>query len=74
MGRALALGGDFSGPDLRRLARGCCDADQTRRLLVVAVIYDGSRCGEAGETGDVGRQIIRDWVERLFATPKGRTG
>jgi hypothetical protein len=41
MGRALALRDDFSGSELRRLARELRDADQTRRLLALAVIYDG---------------------------------
>lgn len=67
MGRALALREDFTGSDLRRLARASVDADQTRRLLALAVIYDGGRRGDAAKTGGVGRQIIRDWVERFNA-------
>lgn len=72
MGRALALRDDFSGSELRRLARESRDADQTRRLLALAVIYDGGSRGEAAATGGVGRQIIHDWVERLNAEgPEG---
>ncbi len=67
MGRALALREDFTGPDLRRLARASRDADQTRRLLALAVIFDGGSRGAAARTGGVGRQIIRDWVERFNA-------
>ena len=37
------------------------------QALALAVIYDGGSRGEAGETGDIGRQIIRDWVERFNA-------
>jgi transposase len=67
MGRALALRKDFTGPDLRQLARASRDADQTRRLLALAVIYGGGSRAAAAETGGVGRQIIRDWVERFNA-------
>ena len=65
MGRALSLRKDFIGSDLRRLARASRDADQTRRLLALAVIYDGGSRAAAAQTGGVGRQIIRDWVERF---------
>lgn len=65
MGRALALREDYTGEDLKRLARASRDANQTRRLLALAVIYDGGSRGEAAETGGVGRQIVRDWVERF---------
>jgi transposase len=67
MGRALALREDFTGSDLRGLARASRDADQTRRLLALSVIYDGGSRGDAAKTGGVGRQIIRDWVERFNA-------
>ncbi len=59
MGRALALREDFTGADLKRLARESRDADQTRRLLALAVIYDGGSRAEAARTGGVGRQVIR---------------
>jgi len=67
MGQPLALRDDFSAADLKRLARESRDADQTRRLLALAVIYDGGSRAEAAETGGVGRQIVRDWVERFNA-------
>ena len=63
MGQALALRGDYSGSDLKRLARESRDADQTRRLLALSVIYDGGSRGDAAATGGVGRQIVRDWGE-----------
>ena len=66
MGRALALRGDFTAADLKRLARSSRDAGQTRRASL-AVIYDGASRAEAAETGGVGRQIVRDWVERFNA-------
>ena len=67
MGQPLALRQDFTGSDLRRLARQSADADQTRRLLALAVIYDGGSRAAAAETGGVGRQIVRDWVVRFNA-------
>jgi len=67
MGRAVALREDFTATDLKRLARESRDADQTRRLLALAVIYDGGSRAEAAETGGVSRQIVRDWVVRFNA-------
>jgi transposase len=72
MGTALALREDYTADDLKRLARASCDANQTRRLLSLAVIYDGGRRADAARTGGVGRQIVRDWVERFNALgPEG---
>ena len=72
MGRALALREDFTAADLKRLARESRDADQTRRLLALAVIYDGGSRADAAKTGGVGRQIVRDWVVRFNAEgPEG---
>ncbi len=65
MARAIALRSDFTSTDLRRLARGSKDAAQARRLLALAVIYDGDSRGEAAWLGDVTLQIVRDWVVRF---------
>ena len=65
MGAALSLRQDYTSDDLKRLARASRDANQTRRLLALSVIYDGGRRSEAARIGGVGRQIIRDWVERF---------
>ena len=67
MGAALSLREDYSSDDLKRLARAIRDANQTRRLLALSVIYDGGRRSEAAQIGGVGRQIVRDWVERSNA-------
>lgn len=67
MGAALSLREDYSSDDLKRLARASRDANQTRRLLALSVIYDGGRRSEAAQIGGVGRQIVRDWVERFNA-------
>jgi transposase len=65
MGRALALRDDFHGSDLRRLARLSKDAGQSRRLLALAEIYDGGKRKDAARIGDVGLQVVRDWVLRF---------
>ena len=67
MGRKIALREDFSGPALRRLAKASKDAGQSRRLLALAEIYDGGRRTDAARIGDVGLQVVRDWVLRLNA-------
>src|ERR1700742_2953434 len=67
MAAAIALRSDFTGPDLRRLARRTPAAKQARRLLAVATIYDGGSRSDAARVGDVGLQIIRDWVLRFNA-------
>ena len=72
MGRALALRVDFDGPELRRLAKASKDAGQSRRLLALAEIYDGGARRDAARIGNVGLQVIRDWVLRFNA--KGPDG
>jgi|EndMetStandDraft_5_1072996.scaffolds.fasta_scaffold180927_2 transposase len=67
MGAAVQLRSDYSGDDLRRLSRASNDAAQTRRLLALAVIYDGGSRTTAAKTGGVGLQIVRDWVMRFNA-------
>ncbi|WP_085979595.1 IS630 family transposase [Roseibium sp. TrichSKD4] len=72
MGAAIPLRDDFDGCTLRRLARVCRDAKQTRRLLSLAVIYDGGSRSDAAHIGGVTLQIIRDWVLRFNASgPNG---
>lgn len=65
MAAAVPLRPDFTAADLHHLARRARDADQTRRLLTLAVIYDGGSRTEAARVGGVGLQIIRDWVVRF---------
>lgn len=67
MRAGIELCGDFLAGDLRRLARRSDDADQTRRLLSIAVILDGGSRTDAARTGGVGLQVIRDWVLRFNA-------
>ena len=72
MPAAIALRTDFTGSELRQLARYTRDANQARRLLALAVIYDGGSRSEAARVGGVGLQIIRDGVRRFNADgPEG---
>ena len=72
MAAASPLRDDFDGRVLRALAKSSKDANQTRRLLCLAVIYEGGRRSEAAALGGVGLQIIRDWVLRFNAEgPEG---
>lgn len=67
MGVPIALRSDFDALSLRRLARHSADAKQTRRLLALAAIYEGSPRSAAAKIGGVGLQVIRDWVLRFNA-------
>lgn len=67
MGAAVQLRSDYSGVDLRRLSRASRDAAQTRRLLALAAIYDGSSRTMAARIGGVSLQVVRDWVVRFNA-------
>ena len=71
MGRAVSLRDDFDGAGLRRLAKTSKDAGQSRRLLALAEIYDGGKRRDAARIGDVGLQVIRDWVLRFNARGPG---
>ena len=63
----IPLRGDFNAVQLRGLAKKTKDGPQARRLLALAVIYDGGTRSEAAKLGSVGLQIIRDWVVRFNA-------
>jgi hypothetical protein len=62
MAGAIGLRGDHDAARLRALARRSEDANQTRRLLALAAIYDGGSRSEAAKIGGVGLQTVRDWV------------
>jgi transposase len=56
---------DHTPGELRALAANSNDADQTRRLLAIAMIFEGtSRLDAARQTG-MDRQTLRDWVHRF---------
>lgn len=65
MGAAIGLRDDFDAAGLRRLARTTKSANQGRRLLALAEIYDGGSRGDAARISGVTLQIVRDWVMRF---------
>ena len=67
MASALALRDDFTAARMRALARSSRDANQVRRLLALATIYEGGSRGDAAQFGGVGLQTVRDWVVRFNA-------
>jgi transposase len=67
MGSAIGLRDDFDSTALRRLARASKSANQARRLLALAEIYEGGSRSAAARIGGVGLQIVRDWVVRFNA-------
>src|SRR6267142_2855221 len=65
MSAAIALRDDFGTEDLRRLALKAKDANQARRLLALAAVYDGMDREQAARIGGMDRQTLRDWVHRF---------
>lgn len=65
MARGISLRSDFTGNDLRALARSSKDGKQARRLLSLSLIYDGGSRSEAARHGGVSLQTVRDWVLRF---------
>lgn len=61
----VALREDFGSARVRALASRSDDADQARRLLSVAAVYDGMSRTEAARMGGMDRQTLRDWVHRF---------
>src|SRR3979490_1699895 len=62
MAAAIGVRGDYDTARLRELAKWSEDANQTRRLLALAAIYDGESRTDAARIGGVGLQTVRDWV------------
>jgi transposase len=62
---AIRIRQDFDAAMLRRLATTVADADQVRRLLALAAVYDGKDREEAARIGGMDRQTLRDWVHRF---------
>ena len=63
----VPLRSDFDATALRRIARRSKDGPQARRLLALAVIYEGATRTEAARIGGVTLQIVRDWVVKFNA-------
>lgn len=71
---AIGLRRDFDAVCLRRIAAATSNGDQVRRLLALALIYDGKSRVEAGRLTGMDRQILCDWVHRFNAGgPEGLT-
>jgi transposase len=58
---------DYDAAGVRRLAREAGDADQARRLLAIAAVYDGMSREDAARLAGMDRQTLRDWVHRFNA-------
>ena len=67
MSAAIALRGDYESTQLRELARQSEDTDQLRRLLALALVYDGGSRSTGARAGEVNFQTFRDWVLRFNA-------
>ncbi len=66
MGRTgTTIRSDFNAAQLRLLASRSRDANQARRLLSLALIYDGMNRKDAATLGGMDRQTLRDWVLRF---------
>jgi transposase len=65
MSAAIPVRDDFEADELRCVARTVKDANQARRLLAIAAIYDGMDREEAARIGGMDRQTLRDWVHRF---------
>lgn len=65
MPAAIELRDDWDAAGVRAAARGAQDADQVRRLLAIAAVYEGQDRGAAAQLGAMERQTLRDWVHRF---------
>lgn len=63
----VVLRDDFDAAAVRRLAREAQDADQARRLLAIAAVYEGMSRADAARIGGMDRQTLRDWAHRFNA-------
>ena len=69
---AVALREDWDASGVRAAARAAQDADQVRRLLAIAAVYEGKPRSAAAQAGAMDRQTLRDWVHRFNAQgPEG---
>jgi transposase len=67
MPSAVKLREDYSGAELRALARRAKHVNQSRRLLSLAAVRDGMDRASAARIGGMDRQTLRDWVHRFNA-------
>ena len=55
---------DHSAAELRAVAAQCIDAEQTRRLLAIAMVLDDAPRADAARQTGMDRQTLCDWVHR----------
>ena len=67
MATAVHLREDYSGLELRSLAKRSKNANQSQRLLALAAVREGKDRTEAAKIGAMDRQTLRDWVHRFNA-------
>jgi transposase len=67
MPAAVGLREDWDAAQVRIAARAAQDADQVRRLLAIAAVYEGKDRAAAAQIGAMDRQTLRDWVHRFNA-------
>lgn len=66
MGAAVKISRiDHTATELRVIASRSNDADQTRRLLAIALVLEGATRAEAARQTGMDRQTLRDWVHRF---------
>jgi transposase len=65
MPAAVALRPDWDAKLVRAVAREAKDADQARRLLAIAMAYDGQDRAACAKIGAMNPQRLRDWVHRF---------
>jgi transposase len=65
MRRPVGLRGDFDAVRLRELAARSRDGAQVRRLLALALVYEGKPRDEAARLAGMDRQTLRDWAHRF---------
>jgi hypothetical protein len=71
MRKPIPLRLDYDAARLRRIARESEDADQVRRLLALAVIYDGGSRTQAAEVGGVTLQVAIGCCGSTRRVPRG---
>jgi putative transposase len=67
MPAAVGLREDWDAARVRAAARASENADQVRRLLAIAAVYEGTDRAAAAQIGAMDRQTLRDWVHRFNA-------
>lgn len=58
---------DLTSSDLRKAAGKCRDAKAARRMLALALVFEGVDRTRAAESCGMDRQTLRDWVHRYNA-------